>query len=486
MGKDYNSPVKLVIKCNRAAADSMLPLLKEFRFMGNAGCSRSITIENYGEHERDHRFGFDGDGPDKIDSIEVDGKLIKASGDMLAYFVEKFQREGLYKKGTEKKFDPAEVKMGMEVEKEHTNSPELLREIVLDHLMEDPKYYTKLKKMEGQMEKAKKMPIGTISRGRKKVAEGRWVPVSDKDPVHRKTQERIAALQKQWRSVRVSAGVYSNVPGQYDRLEQIEQEIKKLGGKIPVVLPTKWKAAAKTYGVSEETLGEVKAKGYNLGSVTEALRHLREFRGVSMKKMKNLNAGGIGALARQVREGRAQSKFKAEHQARTVKSMGGVVMNRIIPFRKGKAGEAKMKKSSIALVLVPGELTKAAKLSGVGSGHPAGLSGVGGKIKSKIPYTSHTERMKLAQMAARRMLGTSSPEDESEHTSDPTVDRKGRVKGAKPAYSGYATGVSGMESQAHDIFGRATIVVKPSEIGSSAPEGTTKHTPVSNVRKPNK
>lgn len=471
MGKDYNSPVKLVIKCNQAAMDSMIPLLKEFRFMGNAGCSRSIVIENYTGH---HRFGFDGDGPDKIDSIEVDGKLIKASGDMLAYFVEKFQREGLYKKGTEKKFDPAEIKMGMEVETEHTDSPELLREIVLDHLMEDPKYYTKLKKMEKDMEKAKRMPVGTISRGRKKVAEGRWVPVSDKDPAHKKTQERIASLQKQWRSVRVSAGVYSNVPGQYDRLEQIEQEIKKLGGTVPVVLPTKWKAAAKTYGVSEETLGEVKAKGYNLGSVTEALRHLREFRGVSMKKMKNLSAGGIGALARQVREGRAQSKFRAEHQAR--KSM-----QLIKPSRSKE-----MKKSSVALVLIPGELTKAAKLSGVGSGHPAGLSGVSGETKSKIPYTSHTERMKLAQMAARRMLGTSSPEDESEYTSTPVVDRKGRVKGVKPAYSGYATGVSGMEGQAHDNFGRATIVVKPSEIGSSAPEGTTKHTPVSNVRKPKK
>ena len=145
-----------------------------------------------------------------------------------------------------------------------------------------------------------------------------------------------------------------------------------------------------------------------------------------------------------------------------------------------------MKKSSVALVLIPGELTKAAKLSSVGSGHPAGLSGVSGKTKSKIPYTSHTERMKLAQMAMRRMLGTSSPGDASEHTGTPVVDRKGRVKGEKSPHSGYATGVSGMESQAHDNFGRATIIVKPSQLGSSAPESSTKHTPVSNVRKPRK
>jgi hypothetical protein len=29
------------------------------------------------------------------------------------------------------------------------------------------------------LEKAKKMPIGTVSRGRKKVAEGKWVPVKE-------------------------------------------------------------------------------------------------------------------------------------------------------------------------------------------------------------------------------------------------------------------------------------------------------------------
>lgn len=149
----YKDSVRLVIKCNRAAADSMLPLLKELRFMGNAGCSRGIKIEDYDGHNS--AFGFDGDGPDRIESIELDGKLVKANADMLDYFVKKFQREGLYKKGTEKKFDPKEVAMGMQVEREHTDSKELIREIVLDHLMEDAHYYTKLGKWEKKMEKAK-------------------------------------------------------------------------------------------------------------------------------------------------------------------------------------------------------------------------------------------------------------------------------------------------------------------------------------------
>jgi hypothetical protein len=41
-----------------------------------------------------------------------------------------------------------EFNMGMEIEKEHTKNTEARKEIVLDHLAEDPKYYTHLKSME--------------------------------------------------------------------------------------------------------------------------------------------------------------------------------------------------------------------------------------------------------------------------------------------------------------------------------------------------
>lgn len=42
-----------------------------------------------------------------------------------------------------------ELKIGIEREMEHTDSPEIARAIAMDHLYEDEKYYTKLKKMEG-------------------------------------------------------------------------------------------------------------------------------------------------------------------------------------------------------------------------------------------------------------------------------------------------------------------------------------------------
>lgn len=43
-----------------------------------------------------------------------------------------------------------EFKKGVQVEKEHTSDLKIAKEIALDHLMEDPKYYSKLKKIEGK------------------------------------------------------------------------------------------------------------------------------------------------------------------------------------------------------------------------------------------------------------------------------------------------------------------------------------------------
>lgn len=44
-------------------------------------------------------------------------------------------------------FDPEQLAMGIKVEREHTNDPHMAREIAIDHLKEDPRYYSKLKKI---------------------------------------------------------------------------------------------------------------------------------------------------------------------------------------------------------------------------------------------------------------------------------------------------------------------------------------------------
>lgn len=65
-------------------------------------------------------------------------------------FLQSFFSKG---RAMEKGFDNIEVredehKMGMEVEKEHSDNPFIVHRIVLDHLAEMPDYYTRLKKME--------------------------------------------------------------------------------------------------------------------------------------------------------------------------------------------------------------------------------------------------------------------------------------------------------------------------------------------------
>jgi predicted nucleotidyltransferase len=50
-------------------------------------------------------------------------------------------------------FDREQLKIGIEIEMEHTNDPELAKEIAMDHLSEIPDYYTRLKAMEKQAEK---------------------------------------------------------------------------------------------------------------------------------------------------------------------------------------------------------------------------------------------------------------------------------------------------------------------------------------------
>ena len=51
------------------------------------------------------------------------------------------------------KFDPEQLKMGIDIEKEHSDDIEIRTRIAKDHLSEIPDYYTRLKKMEGEPKK---------------------------------------------------------------------------------------------------------------------------------------------------------------------------------------------------------------------------------------------------------------------------------------------------------------------------------------------
>ena len=45
-------------------------------------------------------------------------------------------------------YDPEELAMGVDIEKEHTTNEKLAEIIAKQHLAEDPRYYSKLKKID--------------------------------------------------------------------------------------------------------------------------------------------------------------------------------------------------------------------------------------------------------------------------------------------------------------------------------------------------
>lgn len=53
-------------------------------------------------------------------------------------------------------FNKKQLKLGIKHELEHTRSRRLAKEIAMDHLAEDPKYYTHLEKMEKRYKKRKR------------------------------------------------------------------------------------------------------------------------------------------------------------------------------------------------------------------------------------------------------------------------------------------------------------------------------------------
>ena len=101
----------------------------------------------------------------------------------------------------EEDVNPKELKIGIEVEMEHTDSQAKAKVIALQHLAEDPKYYTKLKSL-GLEEKKEKDPFGLNQFARELMTEGaydalttkltkatinKWVEDSKKKPMPKKS-----------------------------------------------------------------------------------------------------------------------------------------------------------------------------------------------------------------------------------------------------------------------------------------------------------
>jgi len=83
-------------------------------------------------------------------------KLVKKMGAKTKKAHKDRLKGGLADKSKPSDFSKKQLEMGIKVEREHTSNKKIAREIAMDHLKEDPKYYTKLKKIEKKKPRRKK------------------------------------------------------------------------------------------------------------------------------------------------------------------------------------------------------------------------------------------------------------------------------------------------------------------------------------------
>lgn len=77
---------------------------------------------------------------------------------IMAYMIyhEKKNWEGIGYEVDPETLDKKELEAGTQIEMEHTDDEEIARRIAIDHLTEDPKYYTHLIEMERKYKRKKK------------------------------------------------------------------------------------------------------------------------------------------------------------------------------------------------------------------------------------------------------------------------------------------------------------------------------------------
>ena len=110
---------------------------------------------------------------DKIPGGKAKGKSLK---DIATMHCKSDSKNKVDERKVEKMLDhlKSEFKKGIKTELEHTTDENIAREIAMDHLYEDPKYYTKLSKIE-EMKKTKKININDLSEMVKKALNEEFV-----------------------------------------------------------------------------------------------------------------------------------------------------------------------------------------------------------------------------------------------------------------------------------------------------------------------
>jgi len=169
--------------------------IKRYKDQLERKAKKSGLWENFGQKQvglledkySDHQYKHDG----IWDAIRVFDKWCQSYTGKNESKVEEAERKdhipgGQGDKKVASDFNAEQVKIGTKIEMEHTDDPVIAGEIVLDHLKEDPEYYTKLVRMEaGACDTPKK---------ESKVAEGEMEVAPSKVGIKKISDENLKKL----------------------------------------------------------------------------------------------------------------------------------------------------------------------------------------------------------------------------------------------------------------------------------------------------
>jgi hypothetical protein len=147
IAREYRKTNPKVLKKEIESGEYKRPLIAELdgRYILMAGNTRLCTAAAMGVNINVFIANI---GNEINETEEIKGGL--SDNKSLVQIAKKHDAKGYYHIQDMVKSLKKQLEMGMKVEMEHTDSKEKAKEIAMDHLWEDPSYYTKLKKIESK------------------------------------------------------------------------------------------------------------------------------------------------------------------------------------------------------------------------------------------------------------------------------------------------------------------------------------------------
>jgi hypothetical protein len=147
IAREYRKTNPKVLKKEIESGEYKRPLIAELdgRYILMAGNTRLCTAAAMGVNINVFIANI---GNEINETEEIKGGL--SDNKSLVQIAKKHDAKGYYHIQDMVKSLKKQLEMGMKVEMEHTDSKEKAKEIAMDHLWEDPSYYTKLKKIEAK------------------------------------------------------------------------------------------------------------------------------------------------------------------------------------------------------------------------------------------------------------------------------------------------------------------------------------------------